>query len=112
MADEFRAFSEVGRTPKAKSLRFPVWSEPCPSRRGCAHEQHLTDLLKAAGVDTQCARRGSGGWPEGPRRCGMVGEMEKRGAKMGDNPQWESKNWKSFGIGGSGGRVGQAVTYI
>lgn len=116
MADEFRALSEVWRTPKAKTLRarLPGWSESYPSHRGCADLQHLTDPLKAAGVDTQCARCGSGGWPEGPRRCGIVGEMEKRRvgwAEMGDkSPQWELKSWKSFGNGGSGEGVGQGVT--
>lgn len=64
--------------------RLPGWNEPYPSHRGCAYVRHLMDPPKAAEVDTQCARCGSGGWPEGPRPCGIVREMEKRGAKMGD----------------------------
>ena len=57
MADEFRAFSEVWRTPRAKTLRarLPGWSEPYPSHRGYAYVRHLMDPLKAAGADTQCA---------------------------------------------------------
>lgn len=98
MADDFRAFSEVWRTPEAETLR--------------ARLQAGVNAVPAVGGVHSCSYPGWGSG-RGPRRCGIVGGRQKRrrGGKMGEKgPQWASGSWKSVGTGGPGGRVGQGGT--
>lgn len=91
VTDEFRAFFEVWRFPKAKTLTTLTTKTGMTCIQAIV--QLLRDPLKAAEVNTQCIRCGSGGWPERPRLMQVVEEMEKSGAKLGDkSSQWESKS--------------------
>lgn len=61
--------------------------EPYPGRRGSAYAQHLRGTLRAMfpllTTQVSSTRFGPGSWQGGPSRCGVVGEMERKGGKNG-----------------------------